>query len=284
MFLDEIVRHKALVVERSKEILPLAGLVALAKRARAARPCRGFARALASADGVAIIAEMKRASPSKGALRSDFDPRGLARAYEEGGASAVSVLTDERYFGGRREHLTIARAAARLPILRKDFVLEDYQVYEARAFGADAVLLIAAILDDPALRRLLELAVGLGMDALVEVHTREELERAAQAGARLIGINNRDLRTFQVSLSTTLELAPHAPHDALLVSESGIRSHEDIVRVETAGVRAVLVGEVLMRAPDPRRALRELLGGCGRGDGHGHDGERGRRRAEDDAG
>ncbi|MEW6105096.1 MAG: indole-3-glycerol phosphate synthase TrpC [Bacillota bacterium] len=257
MLLDEIVRHKVAEVERSKTALPLA---ALKEKLRDIGPPRGFARRLSSSEGVAIIAEMKRASPSKGLIREDLDPLELSRAYEEGGASAISVLTEERYFQGRKEHIPLAKEASTLPILRKDFIIEDYQVYESRVIGADAVLLIASILDDGTLRRLLELATSLDMDALVEIHTQEELRRAVQAGARIIGINNRDLRSFRVSLSTTIELASCVPEGVLLVSESGISSREDILRLEAVGVKAVLVGEALMRARDVGCKLRELLG------------------------
>ncbi|MEW6227684.1 MAG: indole-3-glycerol phosphate synthase TrpC [Bacillota bacterium] len=258
MLLDEVVRHKAAEVERSKRALPFA---ALKEKLRDIGSPRGFAGRLSSSEGVAVIAEIKRASPSRGLIREDFDPRELSRAYEEGGASAISVLTDERYFQGRREHISLAKEAASLPVLRKDFIIDDYQVYESKAIGADAVLLIVSILDDATLRRLLELATSLDMDGLVEVHTLEELGRAVEAGARIVGINNRDLRTFRVSLSTTIELASYVPEEVLLVSESGISCREDILMLEAAGVKAVLVGEALMRARDVGSKLRELLGG-----------------------
>jgi indole-3-glycerol phosphate synthase len=209
---------------------------------------------------VNVIAEFKRASPSKGLIRGDVSAAEVARLYEAGGAAAISVLTEEDYFRGSLEDLREAAAGTRLPALRKDFVFDEYQIYEAAAAGASAVLLIAAALSDEELGRLRLLAEeGLGLDALVEVHTREELRRAGGSGARLVGVNNRDLRTFEVSLETSSELAAHAPEGSLLVSESGINNASDIRRLRESGFRAFLVGESLMRAERPDEALRELI-------------------------
>ncbi len=245
-----------------------------AKRARAAADLRAledaarnqvrrpFTAALAR-PGRAIIAEMKRASPSRGLLRRDYDPAALAAAYHRAGARALSVLTDEPFFGGSLAHLAAARAAAPLPVLRKDFILDEFQVLESAAAGADAVLLIVAALPadggDAALRRLLECSASWNMDALVEVHEEAELDRALTAGARLIGVNNRDLRTFDVNVGTSLRLAPKIK-DAVAVSESGLQSAEDLARLEAAGYRAFLIGEHLVTADDPGAALEALLG------------------------
>lgn len=206
------------------------------------------------------MAEVKAASPSAGLLREDLDVPDLARRYAQGGACALSVLTDREFFRGAPEHVQLARAASDLPVLRKDFTLDAYHVYEARALGADAVLLIAAVLDDRRLQELIELAGRLGMAALVEVHTEAEADRTLAAGARLVGINNRDLRTFRVDLATTERLRPRLPESVLVVSESGIDSPEDVRRVWEAGVRAVLVGSALVRSPDPEAKLRQLRG------------------------
>ncbi len=207
----------------------------------------------------AIIAEIKKASPSKGVLAHDFDPVLLARDYEQGGAAALSVLTDGDFFQGSLEHLKAARGAAMLPVLRKDFTIHELHVLEAAASGADAILLIAAILREPEIRRFRELAAQFRMAALVEVHNREELDAAAAAGAEIIGVNNRDLHTFQVSLETSLRLSEHMPSGVIAVSESGIDNPEDIQRLRDAGYQAFLVGEHLMRSGDPGGALRTLL-------------------------
>lgn len=257
MLLDEILHQKKEEVERAQKALPLGALI---KNLADIELPRGFRRSLRNSQEIAVIAEIKRASPVKGLLCADFDPAGLAGAYEAGGAKAISVITEQRYFKGCPEYLSLAKKSAALPVLRKDFIINDYQVFESRAIGADAVLLIGSILNDGALRRLLGLATSLGMDALVEVHNRTELIRAVESGARIIGINNRDLKTFQVSLSTTLELASDVPGEVLLVSESGISSRKDILMLAAAGVRAVLIGETLVRAHDPCGKLKELLG------------------------
>lgn len=220
---------------------------------------RPFAAALQRAGRVNVIAEHKRRSPSRGAIREDLTPEEVARGYESAGAAALSVLTDEPFFGGRLEHLVTARAATDLPVLRKDFIVDPWQVWEAREAGADAILLIVAALDDGALEALLGLAGEAGVDALVEVHDREELERAKSAGARIVGVNNRNLKTLQVSLDTARTLAPFVPDDVVKVAESGIRTGDDVRTLREVGFDAFLVGERLMGAPEPGRALAALL-------------------------
>lgn len=237
-------------------------LDALQAAARAAAPPRPFAAALSQPGRIRVIAEHKRRSPSRGAIRVDLAPAEVARRYEQAGAAALSVLTDEPFFGGRLEHLAEARAATSLPVLRKDFIVDPWQVWEARAAGADAVLLIVAALDDVALSSLLAEARAAGLDALVEVHERTELERALAAGAGVVGVNSRDLRTLEVSLPTAVELGPTIPDHVLAVAESGIRTSADVRSLAAAGYDAFLVGERLMAAPDPGQALRELLGPC----------------------
>jgi len=227
-----------------------------------APPVRPFAEALARSGRTNVIAEHKRRSPSRGAIREDLAPADVARRYEAAGAAAISVLTDEPFFGGRMDHLVQAREAVALPVLRKDFVLDPWQVWEARAAGADAVLLIVAALTDAELRGLLGVAREAGLDALVEVHDRPELDRALAAGSRIVGVNNRDLKTLAVSLQTALSLAPAIPDDVVAVAESGIRTSADLVRLRDAGFDAFLVGERLMSAPDPGEALRELIAGA----------------------
>jgi len=253
--LETIVRTKREEVARLHE---RAGVVEAALEG--APPVRPFREALATGPSVALIAECKRRSPGAGPIRPDLDPVDLAAAYRRAGASALSVLTDERHFGGALEDLRAVRAAVPLPVLRKDFVLDPLQVREARAAGADAILLIVRILDDASLRLLHDEATALGMDVLVEVHDRAELERAVALGADLIGINNRDLSTFETRLDTTLALAASVPPDTLLVSESGIRTAEDVRRLAAAGAAAILVGESLLRSPDPEAAARALAG------------------------
>ena len=231
----------------------------LAAEARAASAPRGFARALREAEQPRVIAEFKRASPSRGVICADADAAEVARAYADAGAAALSVLTDAHFFQGGLDDLVAARAACSLPVLRKDFTLEPLQVLEARAAGADAVLLIAAALDDASLRELLAATVEQGMDALVEVHCREELERVLAAGAELVGVNNRDLHSFETDVAVTRALLPHAA-GRTLVSESGLGSAATLRELQTAGVHAFLVGEALMRRTDPGAALRELRG------------------------
>lgn len=259
--LQRILARKAEEVCARAERLPLAQL---SRQVEAASAPRGFVAAIEAriaAGRPAVIAEIKRASPSKGLLRADFDPAALARCYEQAGAACLSVLTDAEFFQGADAHLQQARAACTLPVLRKDFVLDDYQVYEARVIGADCILLIAAALGDTQMRDLAALARELGMDVLVEVHDAEELERALELGTRLIGINNRDLRSFETRLETTLELLPRIPADRIVVTESGVHTAADVARLRHAGVPAFLVGEAFMKAADPGAKLQELFGG-----------------------
>jgi len=224
---------------------------------------RGFERALRNAidaGRAAVIAEVKKASPSKGVLREHFVPAEIAPSYERGGAACLSVLTDERFFQGSAAYLQQAREACALPVLRKDFMVDAYQVFEARAMGADCILLIAACLDDALLADLEAQALALGMDVLVEVHDGAELDRALRLQTPLVGINNRNLRSFEVSLATTLDLLPRVPSDRLLVTESGILGAADVARMRAAGVHAFLVGEAFMRADDPGAALAAMFG------------------------
>lgn len=226
-------------------------------------PCRGFYNSVRTAienGRPAVIAEIKKASPSKGVIRPDFDPAGLAQTYTEAGAVCLSVLTDEQFFQGSDLHLQQAGATTRLPVLRKDFIIDPYQVYEARAIGADCILLIVAALDDARMQDLAATAAGIGLDVLVEVHNREELERALLLRTPLIGINNRDLHTFETSLQTTLDLMPDMFPDRTVVTESGIHSRADIELMRSRDVHAFLIGEALLRADDPGAQLRELIG------------------------
>lgn len=258
--LRRILERKAGEIEEAAGREPLA---ALARRAAAADAPRGLRAALArrlDAGEPAVIAEIKKASPSKGVLRAEFEPDALARSCAAAGAAALSVLTDRDFFQGHPEHLAAARAASGLPVLRKDFVIDPYQVYETRAMGADCVLLIVAALGDAALRELHDLATHLGMDVLVEVHDADELERALAIGPDLVGINNRDLRTFHTSTETTRALRARIPDDVLLVTESGIHDADDVAAMRAAGVHAFLIGEALMVADEPGAKLAELLG------------------------
>ncbi len=252
-------------LERRKQRLPPAELEAEAERvapalAQAAADTASRFRAALERPGIGAIAEFKRRSPSAGELRHDADVRAIARAYEQAGASAMSVLTEEDNFAGSLADLRAARDACELPLLRKDFVVDAYQLYEARVAGADAVLLIAAALEDEQLAALHERALALGLDALVEVHDERELECATAVGAAIVGVNNRDLRDFSVDLERTFRLLDRMPKGVLVVSESGIATREQVVELERAGVAAVLVGETPMRAPDPGAALAALLG------------------------
>ena len=257
MILDEIVRHKRTEVADSRRRLPLEVVRA---RALGASGPRDFRAALRAGREIALIAEIKRSSPSAGLIREDFDPTAIAASYRAGGAAAISVLTDERFFGGRLEFIAEVRAAAPAPVLRKDFIIDEYQVCEARAAGADAVLLITRILSDRQLVEYLALAGDLGMAALVEVHDADDLHRAVESGAAVIGINNRDLDTLAVDLATTEKLVQAVPAGRVVVSESGIASRRDIERLAACGVHAVLVGETLMKSTDITAAVRELTG------------------------
>jgi indole-3-glycerol phosphate synthase len=253
--LERILHAKAAEVEAARAMLPQA---ALERRARSASPVRNFTKAL-SEKKPAVIAEIKRASPSRGLLRENFDPAAIAASYEAGGAACLSVLTDHEFFQGTAEHLQTAREACALPVLRKDFIIDPYQVYEARAIGADCILLIVAALSLERMRDLESLALELGMSVLVEVHSAAELESALELRTPLIGVNNRDLRTFETRLETTVELLARIPEGRVVVTESGIATRTDVQQMSAQGVHCFLVGEAFMRASDPGLALRQLF-------------------------
>jgi indole-3-glycerol phosphate synthase len=257
--LQRILETKRAEIRDAKVAVPPAEI---ARRARAAPPVRDFVgalRAKIAAGRVAVIAESKRASPSKGLLRDPYDPAAIARSYERGGAACLSVLTDREYFQGAPEHLQAARAACALPVLRKDFMIDAYQVYEARALGADCILLIAAAIEISRMQELESVAQDLGMAVLAEVHDGTELDQALQLRTPLIGINNRDLRTFETRLETTLKLRLRVTAPRIVVSESGIASMDDVKALWRESVGAILVGEAFMRAPDPGMALSDLV-------------------------
>jgi indole-3-glycerol phosphate synthase len=257
--LDKIVAVKREEIAVALRARPLAAVRAEAEARRDTRGFEAALRARVAAGHAAVIAEVKKASPSKGVLREHFVPAEIAASYERHGAACLSVLTDERFFQGHADFLRQSRAACALPVLRKDFMVDEYQVFEARAMGADAILLIAACLDDARMAALEDCAFALGMDVLVEVHDGEELDRALGLKTALLGINNRNLRTFEVTLDTTLGLLPRVPAGKLLVTESGILGRPDVQRMRAAGVHAFLVGEAFMRAPDPGAALARLF-------------------------
>jgi indole-3-glycerol phosphate synthase len=255
--LEEICAYKREEVAARKA---RTGVAALNARASEQSPPRGFRRALDTAPGHGLIAEIKKASPSKGLIRADFDPPAHARAYQDGGAACLSVLTDERYFQGHDDYLVAARAACTLPVLRKDFMVDPWQVAEARALSADAILIIVAALSDAQMAEIEAAAVEHGMDALIEVHDPAELDRALRLRSRLIGVNNRDLRDFSVDFARTYELVGRAPPGCTFVAESGITTRADLDEMAEHGVRCFLVGEALMRQPDVEAATRALLG------------------------
>ena len=257
-FLDEILQHKRKEVSHRKREVPFTELLHQARTRDDAR--RGFAVALKRAAEVALVAEIKRRSPSAGRLRDGVVPAERAQTYERAGAAAISVLTDERFFGGTLADLQEVRTATTLPLLRKDFVLDPYQVAEAKAFGADAVLLILAALEPAPCREVAAAAREFELDVLAEVHTAEELALALELGFDLIGVNNRDLHTFEVDLGTTAALLRHVPRGVTLVSESGMRARTDVQRLGRLGVDAVLVGEALMRQEDPEQGVRQFVG------------------------
>jgi indole-3-glycerol phosphate synthase len=243
MILDEIIANKKKELVETKRKSSLADVKA---RAADAAPVRGFGKALSTGKGIRLIAEVKKASPSKGVIREDFDPVNIARTYEESGASCISVLTEQKFFQGRLDYLTAIRASVGIPLLRKDFIIDEYQIFEARAAEADAVLLIAACLEKQQIEDFIGIAAQIGLDALVESHTHKELDRSLLAGAAIVGINNRNLANFTVSLRTTLDLLKDIP--------------DDVIMLEKAGLDAILVGESLMREKDIKEKVKELLG------------------------
>ena len=257
--LNKILRDKAReVIERAEQV----SLHELSRRVEHLPPSRGFANAIkdhVESNRVAVIAEIKKASPSKGVMREDFRPADIAKSYASGGACCLSVLTDEKYFQGCTDYLKEARAACELPVLRKDFMVDPYQVYEAREMGADAILLIAAALGDPLMSDMEQVALALGLDVLVEVHNHQELERALRLQTPLLGINNRNLRTFETSLQTTLSMLSTIPEEKIVVSESGIHTPADIQMLRENGVHSFLIGEAFMREDNPGDALAELI-------------------------
>ena len=257
MILDEIIANKKQELAETKRQVPFSDIKS---KAFGAEPTRGFGKALSSAGDIRLIAEVKKASPSQGVIREDFEPVTIAQTYEESGASCLSVLTDNKFFQGNLGYLARIRQAINLPLLRKDFIIDEYQIHEARAAGADAILLIAACMEKQQIEDYLGIAKQLGLDVLVESHTYKELDASLRAGATLVGINNRDLTTFSVSLQTTLDLINDIPDDRTVVSESGIKTRDDVVKLHLAGVDAILVGESLMREKNIERKVKELLG------------------------
>ncbi len=257
MILDEIILYKKKELIETKRHVPLSEVKA---KASDREPVRGFEKALSEGNDIKLVAEVKKASPSKGVIREDFDPVDISKSYTRSGATCLSVLTEKKYFQGKLDYLSEIRKAVSLPLLRKDFIIDPYQIPEARAAGADAILLIAACLERRQIEDLMNIAKELGLDVLVESHTYKELDKALLAGASLVGINNRDLKTFTVSVQTTLDLLKDIPDDRTVVSESGIKTRDDVIKLQQAGVDAVLVGESLMREKDIGKKVKELLG------------------------
>jgi indole-3-glycerol phosphate synthase len=257
MILADIIENKKVELAEVKRSRSLADVKTMAVDAE---QTRGFAKSISGTGDIRLIAEVKKASPSKGVIREDFDPVKIAQIYEDFGASGISVLTEKKYFQGSLEYLGRIRKAVKLPLLRKDFLIDEYQIHEARVAGADAILLIAACLERQQIVEFLGIAHRLGLDVLVESHTYKELEKSLSAGAMLVGVNNRDLMTFTVNLQTTLDLLKDIPDDRIVVSESGIRTRDDVAALQRAGVDAVLVGESLMREKDIGMKVKELLG------------------------
>ncbi len=259
MILDEILQNKRIEVEEAKRTYPFE---LLTSKLEEAEPPKNFSEAIKLDERVKIIAEIKCASPSKGILREDFKPIEIARSYKDGGASAISVLTDRRYFKGDLTYLRDVRNNVSIPLLRKDFIIDPYQIYEARYYGADAVLLIASVLDTRTITELLRLTYSLGMNAIVEIHDEDELERALLAESKIIGINNRDLNTFNVSLEVSLRLSRLIPKGKVVVSESGFSSGKDIRKLKDEGIYVFLIGEKFMKAKDPGKELSAMLAEC----------------------
>lgn len=257
MVLTQIVEHKRQEIALAKEVRPLE---VLKERAQTLKRRRGFQAAISRPHHLNLIAEIKRCSPSAGVIRAEMDPVQVAQIYQVAGAQALSVLTDERFFGGHLGYLGQVRVVSTLPVLRKDFLIDLYQVYESAIAGADAILLIADLLSEAELREFRETAAGLGMAALVEVHTEEDLQKALAAGAAILGINNRDLRTFKVDRGTTARLIRHIPKTHVVVAESGLTTHDDVMTMKSLGVHAVLIGEAFMAAPDIRAKVKEVMG------------------------
>lgn len=257
MILDTIVAHKRIELADDKQRMPFD---TLKRKIQDLPPTRDFCAALSPPNCVHLIAEVKKKSPSKGIIREDFNPVEIARTYAANGASAISVLTDREFFAGELAYLSAIREAVTLPLLRKDFTIDPYHIYQARLVGADAVLFIVSILTSTQLREFIEIARSLGLASLVEVHTEEELEVALTGSAEIVGINNRDLKTFHTDIATTFRLKDSIPTDTVVVSESGINTHEDVMKLKEAGINAILVGESLMRSPDIGAKVRELLG------------------------
>ncbi|MGQ9610056.1 MAG: indole-3-glycerol phosphate synthase TrpC [bacterium] len=257
MILDKIIKHKIIEVCKQKETI---SLDEIKQNLNANHSLRRFKEAISVPNRINLIAEIKKASPSRGIIRKDFDPASIAVAYEDNGASAVSVLTDKEFFQGDLKILSIVRSVTSLlPILRKDFIIDDYQIYQSKVAGADAILLISAILDLNTLQKFLDVATEIGLDCLVEVHTEDELRKVLKTSASIIGINNRNLHTFEVDIKTTAELVKMIPKDKIIVSESGIFSNDDVVFLKNNGVHAILVGESLMASDDIPSKMRELL-------------------------